>query len=84
MEKEKKYRLGIYIRNSAAGVGTLTFYEPNTGAYGALGHVISDVDTQRPIMVGDGGSLIPVFVQLEKGEQGIPGKSLPIFRTIKR
>ncbi|HEY0828205.1 MAG TPA: SpoIVB peptidase S55 domain-containing protein, partial [Bacilli bacterium] len=36
---EKSYRLGLYIRDSAAGVGTLTFYAPDQGVYGALGHV---------------------------------------------
>lgn len=78
-KKEKKYRLGIYIRNSAAGVGTLTFYEPNTGAYGALGHVISDVDTQRPIMVGDGEIVNSSVRSIRKGEQGDPGEKFTHF-----
>ena len=51
---DKSYRLGLYIRDSAAGVGTLTFYAPDQGVYGALGHVITDMDTQTPIIVGDG------------------------------
>src|SRR5699024_5094424 len=35
------YRIGLYVRDSAAGVGTLTFYDPNKKRYGALGHVIT-------------------------------------------
>src|SRR5699024_1072973 len=41
--KEKKsdeYQIGLYIRDSAAGIGTMTFYEPKSKKYGALGHVI--------------------------------------------
>lgn len=77
--KEKKYRLGLYIRNSAAGVGTLTFYHPDTGAYGALGHVISDVDTQKPIIVGNGSIVNSSVSSIEKGESGQPGEKFARF-----
>ncbi|WP_025026185.1 SpoIVB peptidase [Caldalkalibacillus mannanilyticus] len=73
-KKEEKYRLGLYIRNSAAGVGTLTFYHEESGAYGALGHVISDVDTQKPILVGDGTIVNSSVSSIEKGAQGQPGE----------
>src|SRR6185437_1950834 len=43
----KSYQLGIYVRNIASGIGTLTFYEPTHGVYGALGHAIADVDTNK-------------------------------------
>ncbi|MCG6572983.1 PDZ domain-containing protein, partial [Acinetobacter baumannii] len=46
---EGTYRIGLYIRDSAAGIGTMTFYEPSSKKYGALGHVISDMDTKKPI-----------------------------------
>lgn len=78
-KKEKKYRLGVYIRNSAAGVGTLTFYDPNSGVYGALGHVISDVDTQKPIVVGDGEIVNSSVSSIKKGEQGDPGEKFTHF-----
>lgn len=67
------YRLGLYIRDSAAGVGTLTFYDPVTKSYGALGHVITDVDTQNPIVVGDGKILYSKVTSIEKGISGKPG-----------
>lgn len=41
------YKLGAWIRDSMAGIGTVTFYCPDTGAFGALGHGINDVDTAR-------------------------------------
>ena len=50
-QAEDKYRIGLYIRDSAAGIGTMTFFEPKSKKYGALGHVISDMDTKKPIVV---------------------------------
>jgi len=73
------YRLGLYIRDSAAGVGTLTFYDPVTNKYGALGHVITDSDTQRPILVGDGKILSSDVTSIDKGESGKPGGKKAIF-----
>ncbi|HML49452.1 MAG TPA: SpoIVB peptidase S55 domain-containing protein, partial [Clostridia bacterium] len=40
-----QYRLGLWVRDSSAGVGTLSFYDPSSGRYGALGHAITDIDT---------------------------------------
>ncbi len=73
------YRLGLYIRDSAAGVGTLTFYDPKTKAYGALGHVITDVDTQEPIVVGDGKILYSNVTSIDKGSNGKPGGKRAVF-----
>lgn len=74
--KEESYRLGAYIRDSAAGVGTLTFIHPETNTYGALGHVITDVDTQRPIVVGQGTIMESQVNAIEKGVRGGPGEKL--------
>ncbi|BBP90613.1 hypothetical protein BsIDN1_42310 [Bacillus safensis] len=41
------YRIGLYIRDSAAGIGTMTFLNLHLKKYGALGHVISDMDTKK-------------------------------------
>lgn len=76
---EHSYRLGLYIRDSAAGVGTLTFYDPISKKYGALGHVISDVDTQKPIIVHDGQIIRSSVTSIEKGSNGDPGEKLASF-----
>jgi stage IV sporulation protein B len=73
---EHSYRMGLYIRDSAAGVGTLTFYDPKSKKYGALGHVISDVDTQKPIVVHDGQIIRSSVTSIEKGSNGDPGEKL--------
>lgn len=71
--KSNAYRLGLYIRDSAAGVGTLTFYDPNSNYYGALGHVITDIDTQEPIVVGNGKIFNANVTSIDKGSSGKPG-----------
>ncbi|WP_177167907.1 SpoIVB peptidase [Marininema mesophilum] len=77
--KEKVYRIGLYIRNSAAGVGTLTFYDPKQKVYGALGHVITDMDTGQPIRVGGGKIIHSSVTSIQKGETGEPGEKRAIF-----
>ncbi|TCP52861.1 stage IV sporulation protein B [Tumebacillus sp. BK434] len=73
------YRIGLYIRDSAAGVGTLTFYQPDYGVFGALGHVITDVDTGQPIGVGEGQVVHSRVTSIDKGESGTPGEKRGIF-----
>ena len=43
--EDGRYRLGAWIRDSMAGIGTVTFYDPDTGQFGALGHGVTDGDT---------------------------------------
>lgn len=78
-QKDKLWRLGLYIRDSAAGVGTLTFYAPQQGVYGALGHVITDMNTQTPIVVGSGQVVQSSVTSISKSENGEPGEKRAIF-----
>ncbi|MFD1335519.1 SpoIVB peptidase [Oceanobacillus iheyensis] len=78
-EKEKQFKIGLYIRDSAAGIGTMTFYDPVSGKYGALGHVISDMDTKKPIEIEDGSIVHSSVTSIEKGDNGIPGEKQARF-----
>ncbi|TCZ77465.1 SpoIVB peptidase [Paenibacillus albiflavus] len=71
---DKLHRLGLYIRDTAAGIGTLTFYNPEHGVYGALGHVITDMDTQTPIVVGEGQIVDSNVTSIAKSRSGEPGE----------
>lgn len=82
-EAEDSYKLGLYIRDSAAGIGTMTFYHPGTKKYGALGHVISDADTKKPIVVKDGQIVSSTVTSIEKGSNGDPGEKLARFSPNK-
>lgn len=70
------YQIGLYIRDSAAGIGTLTFYDPKTMTYGALGHVISDMDTKKPIVVHDGKIVGSTVTSIQRGTGGHPGEKI--------
>ena len=75
------YKLGAWIRDSMAGIGTVTFYCPDTGAFGALGHGISDADTAL-LMPLESGSILPATVAgVQKGQSGAPGQLKGVFDT---
>ncbi|KGE17953.1 SpoIVB peptidase [Paenibacillus wynnii] len=76
---DKVWRLGLYIRDSAAGVGTLTFYDPNQNVYGALGHVITDMNTGTPIVVGSGHIIQSSVTSISKSQDGDPGEKRATF-----
>ena len=67
-------RLGAWVRDSTAGVGTLSFYDPDTGRYAALGHAITDGDTGALLPVSQGQILQASIVAVQKGQKGQPGE----------
>ncbi len=71
---ENEYKLGLWVRDSAAGIGTMTYYEPKTGTFAALGHGIADIDTGELIDVGNGEFITTKVLSIIKGENGTPGK----------
>ncbi|MCR3921870.1 MAG: SpoIVB peptidase [Firmicutes bacterium] len=79
-QETKRSRIGLYVRDSAAGVGTMTFYDPVTNIYGALGHVITDVDTNQAIEVRDGQIVKANIVNIKSAQRGYPGEKTGIFQ----
>ena len=71
---DKTYKLGLWVRDSAAGIGTLTFYEPSTGNFAALGHGITDSDTGDLVEISNGEFLTTRIISIIKGKKGNPGK----------
>jgi len=68
------YCIGAWIRDSMAGIGTVTYYDPATGAFGALGHGVTDVDTAQ-LMPFSNGALLPSTVKAVKpGKNGVAGE----------
>ena len=68
-----KWRLGLMLRDGVSGVGTLTFFDPETGIYGALGHSISDSDSGFVLPLGSGSISDAEIVSIDKGIAGAPG-----------
>lgn len=72
--ENEEYKLGLWVRDSAAGVGTVTFYEPSTQKFGALGHGITDIDTGDLLNIASGEFVTANILNIKKGENGNPGK----------
>ena len=71
---QKEYKLGLWVRDSAAGVGTVTFYDPDSKSFGALGHGITDIDTEQLIDIASGEFVTTKILNIVKGESGNPGR----------
>ena len=71
---ETGYRLGISVRDNISGIGTITFFDPETGVYGALGHGVAGLTSAQPLAIS-GGVLVPSSVtDVKKGVRGTPGE----------
>ena len=66
-------RLGIYLRQGIAGIGTVTFYDPDTGLFGTLGHGVSD-STGQILPMKTGSAYAAQVLAVKKGEPGSPGQ----------
>ena len=72
--KQNEYKLGLWVRDAAAGVGTASFYIPSTGMFASLGHGITDIDTGDLITISNGELVSTNIVSIQKGEKGKPGE----------
>ena len=75
------YRLGAWLRDSMAGIGTVTYYDPATGEFGALGHAVNDVDTAQLMPLQSGGVISATVSDVKKGQRGEPGELHGSFDT---
>ncbi len=71
-----KRKIGIWVRDSTQGIGTLTYIDKETGRFAALGHGIVDVDTKQIMKVKSGDIMKSEVSSVKKGESGIPGELL--------
>lgn len=78
-KKKDDYKVGLWIRDYTAGVGTLTFSEPVTGRFGALGHPINDIDTGMLLSVRKGEIYNAKIISVEHGVKGKPGELRGMF-----
>ncbi len=74
-----KYKAGMWIRDSAAGIGTMTFYDPLTGAFAGLGHGVCDIDTGEMLTFSDGDIVSAKITGCYKGEKGKAGELCGVF-----
>lgn len=75
-----KYKTGIWVRDSSAGIGTLTFYSPSLNAVCGLGHGICDVDTGEILTLNSGELVRAEILDVNKGGSGNPGELVGRFK----
>ena len=71
---EDQWMLGLWLRDSVSGIGTLTFCDPETRIYGALGHCISESGSGTEIPIGSGLLTEAEVIGIRRGEAGAPGE----------
>jgi len=71
---KSEYKLGLWVRDAATGVGTLTYYNPDNNQFGALGHGISDSDTGKMIEIDSGELVTSKIISITKGVSGTAGE----------
>lgn len=72
-EREGCYKAGMWVRDSTAGIGTITFYNKQSGIFAALGHQINDVDTKEIMPMLDGEAVKATVSKIEKSTRGTTG-----------
>lgn len=76
------YRAGLWVRDSSAGIGTVTFYDPETGVFAGLGHPVCDVDTGNILPLSE-GEVVDVSVNgIKRGTAGVPGELMGSFSSL--
>jgi len=80
---DNKFHIGLWVRDNTAGIGTLTFYDPQTLNFGALGHGITDIDTGILLPIKEGEIIESNILTIKKGEDGVPGEIKGIFNELK-
>lgn len=73
------YQIGILVKDTLAGVGTLTFYDPSSGLYTALGHVISEGDGRQPTAMKQGQIVRATVTGVQPSRKGQPGEVMGTF-----
>ncbi len=73
-DKLNMYKIGLWVRDSAAGVGTVTFYNEETQSFAALGHAITDIDTGDILQTSSGEIDNVSMISIQKGTEQKPGK----------
>ncbi|WP_026475884.1 SpoIVB peptidase [Alkaliphilus transvaalensis] len=80
--EDGSYKLGLWVRDKTAGVGTLTFYHKDSKKFGALGHGIADVDTGELMSIKDGEIMNSKVISIQPGKKGRPGEIRGIFNDV--
>ncbi len=74
VKSDNENKIGVWVRDSTQGIGTITYYNPTTNKFAALGHGVLDIDTKKLMSVKQGQIMKSEIVSIKKGEKGSPGE----------
>ena len=80
-QTDNRNKAGLWIRDSTAGVGTITYYDKNSGIFAGLGHAVCDVDTGSLMPLLTGEAVDAVINGCYKGSDGVTGELCGVFTT---
>lgn len=78
---DMEFKVGMWVRDSASGIGTLSFCYPDEKMFGALGHGVTDIDTGNMVNVGSGELVISSITDVKRAERGVPGELIGSFSS---
>ncbi|MBR3962103.1 MAG: SpoIVB peptidase [Oscillospiraceae bacterium] len=74
LSDQSGYKAGFWVRDSSAGIGTVTFFDPENLSFGGLGHAVCDVDTGKILPFSSGEIVEAAITKVKKGIPGNPGE----------
>ncbi len=74
LAEDGSYKGGMWVRDSSAGIGTMTYYDPQNESFGGLGHAIYDVDSGKLMPLQSGEIVRAKVIGVVRGESGYPGE----------
>ncbi|MBE6892897.1 MAG: SpoIVB peptidase [Ruminococcaceae bacterium] len=74
LKDQSGYKAGFWVRDSSAGIGTLTFYDPEDLSFAGLGHAVCDIDTGTVLPFSSGEIVSAAITKIKKGVSGAPGE----------
>lgn len=80
-DNDNVYKTGLYVKDSISGVGTLTFIDPNSKIYGALGHEIIEKTTGQKLEIKDGKIYSSTVTSINPSIEGNPGEKNAIYNS---
>ncbi len=79
--EDGEYKIGMWVRDSSAGIGTVTYIDEQTGALGGLGHAITDIDTGEIMPIQSGEIVEAEITSIKKAKSGSPGELIGKFNS---
>lgn len=76
---DDKYRIGVWVKDAASGIGTVTYLNPESNEFGALGHGITDLSDNKIVSIKNGNIMESKVVSVRKGGKGHPGELVAVF-----